>query len=80
MDWLTKILTVAGSVAKAVGGVVDAAVPVGTGSRTSVSALVVAAAPYIKAVVPAQYQPVVDLVSSVATTLLPLFAAAHVVR
>lgn len=80
MDWLTKILGTVGGVAKAVGNVVDQVVPVGNGQRTSTSAIALAVIPYVKAFVPAKYQPLVDLAQNAIATFLPLFAVAHVVR
>ena len=73
MSWFVNVL-------KAVGKVVDTAVPVAVGSRTK---LAVVACPILsvgKAFVPAEYQPIVVLVESLLCGAAPLFAAAGLAR
>ena len=79
MNWLNAIL----SVAKAIGGVVDASVPVGVGSRTKFAAVTAVVAPLIGKAACAIYPaacPIVGMIGASAAALTPVFAAAGVVR
>lgn len=73
MDFLKKL-------AKAVGAVVDTAVPVGVGNRTKYAVLGCTALQFGGPFVPAQYQPAVTLAHQVLCAGIPAFALAGAVR
>lgn len=78
-----KFLSALLSVAKSLGAVIDAAVPVAHGDRTKVSALVAVATPVVRTVVCAVYPAgcsVVDAIGATAAVLVPVFAGAGIVR
>ena len=68
------------AVAKALGAVVDAVVPVGVGSRTKFAVLACPVLQVGRVFVPAPYQVLVDAASHAFCAAAPAFALAGVVR
>lgn len=71
------------TVAQGVGGIVDAVLPVAVGDRTKWSVVVAAAAPKVGVLACSLYPPAcpfIALAGQLATTLVPLFAVAGLVR
>jgi hypothetical protein len=80
---MTDVLTALLNVAKALGGVVDKAVPVGVGGRTKYAAIIAVIAPIVGKIACAVYPaacPIVDSLGAAAAALTPVFAAAGLVR
>lgn len=68
------------SILKAVGAVVDKAVPFAVGVRTKVAVVACPVLSYVAPLVPAKYQPAVSLAQTVLCSSAPLFALAGIVR
>ena len=76
MSWLFKVL-------EALGMVVDKAVPTAVGDRTKISVVVAVAAPIVSKLVCSVYAPAcpfIALAGTAAAALVPVFAAAGLVR